>query len=415
MSSNGESLSVEIVTTGTEILLGEIVDTNAAWIAQQLRDAGVNLYYKTTVGDNESRLRSILQLGLSRSDVIIVTGGLGPTVDDITRQAIAGAVGQELVLDEGALETLKARFSRFGVQMTENNVQQAMLPSGAELIPNPVGTAPGFVVETDAGAIIAIPGVPREMKRLMVDSVLPYLARKSGQPSVIRRRILRTIGIGESTLDDLLTDFMRESNPTVGLAAKTAQADVRITARAETEPAAEAMIDDMAASVNELIGDYVYSTTPDEPIESVVVKLLNERGQTLSLLETNTLGRVRSRLEEIEHGADVVRYAAQVREGELPQGISDVVFQPDSDTVASDVAKVAHSLREVSDATYALVILGSYDADGGIFDAGNGQTWIALVGEGLEDVRQLGYGSTEEFSVTRIGNQALNMLWRVIR
>ena len=154
-------ISAEIVTTGTEILLGEIVDTNAAWIAQKLRDAGVNLYYKTTVGDNEDRLRDVLELGLSRSDVIIVTGGLGPTVDDITRQAIARAVHRELQVDLGALETLQERFARFGVTMTDNNRQQAMFPEGAEIIPNPVGTAPGIIVDTGGGTIIAVPGVPR--------------------------------------------------------------------------------------------------------------------------------------------------------------------------------------------------------------------------------------------------------------
>ncbi len=415
MPSTDSSFSVEIVTTGTEILLGEIVDTNAAWIAQQLRDAGVNLYYKTTVGDNEARLRSVLQLGLSRSNVIIVTGGLGPTVDDITRQAIAGAVGRDLVMDDGALETLRTRFQRFGAQMTDNNRQQALLPAGAEMIPNPVGTAPGFIVEAEQGAIIAIPGVPREMKRLMTDSVLPYLAKKSGQPSVIRRRILRTIDIGESRLDDLLSKFMHESNPTMGLAAKTAQADVRITARAETESAAEAMIDEMAASIHELIGEYVYSTTPDESIESVVVQLLAAQQKTVSLLETNTLGRVRGRLEAVERGKDVVRYGVEVRQGELSQAIVDVLFIPGADTKDEDVLCVAHTLRNISDASLGLAIVGSYEADGGIYDAGDGQTWIGLVGEGAEEVRQLSYGSTEDFSTTRIGNQALTMLWRVLR
>ena len=168
----------EIVTTGTEILLGDIVDTNAAWIAQQLREAGVNLYYKTTVGDNEPRVRGVIEQCMQRCDAIIVTGGLGPTVDDITRQAIAAATGRTLVLHEGALETLKPRFARFGSQMTENNLQQAYIPEDSILIENPVGTAPGFIVETERCAVIALPGVPREMKQLMTATVLPYLRRK---------------------------------------------------------------------------------------------------------------------------------------------------------------------------------------------------------------------------------------------
>ena len=157
-SSSG--LSAEIVTTGTEILLGEIVDTNAVWIAQRLRDAGINLYFKTTVGDNELRLRSVIELGLSRSDVIIVSGGLGPTADDITRQAIAAATERPLRLNESALDTLRARFARFGVRMTDNNRQQALIPQGAILIENPVGTAPGFIVETARGTVVAMGSDP---------------------------------------------------------------------------------------------------------------------------------------------------------------------------------------------------------------------------------------------------------------
>ena len=171
-------ISAEIITTGTEILLGDIVDTNAAWIAQQLRDAGVNLYYKTTVGDNEARLRATLELGLSRSDVLLVTGGLGPTVDDITRDAIAKAAGRGLTLNPSALAAIEERFSRFGVTMTENNRRQAMMPEGAQIMPNPVGTAPGILLETELGAIIAMPGVPREMKQMMSDLVAAISARE---------------------------------------------------------------------------------------------------------------------------------------------------------------------------------------------------------------------------------------------
>ncbi len=244
-----QGLTTEIVTTGTEILLGDIVDTNAAWIAQQLREAGVNLYYKTTVGDNEARVRGVIELGMTRSNAIIVTGGLGPTVDDITRQAIAAATGRELILHEGALATLQARFARFGVQMTANNRQQALIPAGALLIENPVGTAPGFIVETERCAVIAVPGVPREMKHLMTESVLPYLRARAGGTGVIRRRILRTFGIGESTIDHLLGELMHGANPTVGLAAHTGQCDIRIAARAATSAETEALLDVIEAEI----------------------------------------------------------------------------------------------------------------------------------------------------------------------
>lgn len=156
------TLTAEIITSGTEILLGDIVDTNAAWIAQQLRECGVNLYYKTTVGDNEPRLRGVIELCMARSDLILITGGLGPTVDDITRDAIANATRCPLLLHDGALATLEGRFARFGVTMTDNNRRQALIPQGAILVENPAGTAPGFIVEGDRSTVIALPGVPRD-------------------------------------------------------------------------------------------------------------------------------------------------------------------------------------------------------------------------------------------------------------
>jgi len=307
MSTENSKLAAEIITTGTEILLGEIVDTNAAWIAQQLREAGINLYYKTTVGDNEQRVCDVLSLGLSRSDVLIVTGGLGPTADDITRQAIATVTDAPLYLDEGAVETLKAQFARFGAKMTENNVQQAYIPEGAIIIKNPVGTAPGFIVESEKGTVIALPGVPREMKRLMEDTVLPYLRERNGNVGIIRRRVLRTIGIGESTLDSEISDLMAGSNPTIGLAAHTGQADVRVTAQAESADAAEALIDKMEATIRERVGRYIYSTTAGEKFATVVARLLQEHDATVSLAETNTAGKLARQLNEAIEGFDPVR------------------------------------------------------------------------------------------------------------
>ena len=208
---------------------------------------------------------------MARCAAIIVTGGLGPTADDITRQAIANATRRPLVLHEGALATLQTRFERFGVPMTQNNRQQAYIPDGSLLIENPVGTAPGFIVETEHCAVIALPGVPREMKHLMIETVLPYLRARAGD-GIIRRRILRTFGIGESTIDDRLADLMNNANPTIGLAAHTGQADVRIAARAENAETAEAMLDALEQVIRARIGKYIYTMTPGEAYETVLVR-----------------------------------------------------------------------------------------------------------------------------------------------
>jgi nicotinamide-nucleotide amidase len=409
-------LKAEIVTTGTEILLGEIVDTNAAWIAQQLRDAGVNLYYKTTVGDNEARVRGVIELGLSRSDIIIVSGGLGPTVDDITRQAIAAATRCPLYLHPGALETLKARFARFGAQMTENNIQQAMIPTGATLIENPVGTAPGFIVETAQGTVIALPGVPREMKHLMTATVLPYLRERAGNQGIIRRRVLRTMGIGESTIDHRLDELMHGANPTVGLAAHTAQCDVRITARAATAAAADALLDEMEAEIRRRIGDTIYGTTPEEPFEAVIAQGLQGVGAQVALLESNTQGQLARRFASATAAYAAVAAAWQVTDADLPAAVRDACGPVDGDGYGDAAAvAAATALRTATGATYALAVLGSAGENEGVYGTTSGRTWIGFATPLGAQAVLCPFGGRDEYTIVRIGNQALGCLWQELR
>lgn len=409
-------LRAEIVTTGTEILLGEIVDTNATWMAQQLREAGINLYYKTTVGDNEARVRGVIELGLSRSDVILVSGGLGPTKDDITRQAIAAATGCALELRDEAVETLKARFARFGAQMTENNLQQAMIPAGATLIENPVGTAPGFIVETARGTVIALPGVPREMKHLMSETVLPYLRAKAGNTGIIRRRVLRTMGIGESMIDDRLQDLMTWANPTVGLAAHTAQCDVRITARAASAAEAEALLDGLEAEIRTRIGEFIYSTTPDEPYEAVVARALGERSLILALVESNTQGRLAQRLANGQGAASVLAMSCVMGEPGVPDEVRRVVDEvlrlgfSDAGIVA-----VAEATRRSCQADMGIAILGTTGVQDGVYGTGAGRTWIGVSGPAGNRVLCVPHGGSDDYTVTRIGNQAMGELWKLLQ
>jgi len=420
MHTETSGLAAEIITTGTEILLGEIVDTNAAWIAQQLREAGINLYYKTTVGDNEQRVCDVLTLSLSRSNVLIVTGGLGPTVDDITRQAIATVTDAPLYLDEGALETLKAQFARFGAKMTDNNVQQAYIPEGAIIIKNPVGTAPGFIVESDKGTVIALPGVPREMKHLMTETVLPYLRERNGNAGIIRRRVLRTIGIGESTLDSEINDLMESSNPTIGLAAHTGQADVRVTARASTADEAEALIDEMEAVIRTRVGRYIYSTVAGEKFVTVVARLLQENGSTVSLVETNTSGTLAQLLTEAIDGFDPVDVHVVIGQDELTPVLADALGEVGaelptySETQARDVAI---ALANYSRSTFNFALLGTKGADEGVYGKEAGETWVALSHQDKEkatSVERIALGGIDEFTQVRMRNQVLRQLWRLL-
>ena len=398
-------LSAEIITTGTEILLGDIVDTNAAWIAQQVREVGVNLYYKTTVGDNEPRIRGVLEMALARSDILLVTGGLGPTADDITRDAIANATGHKLVRDEGIVEKLRERFARWGNTMTENNLRQAEIPAGATVIPNPVGTAPGFItpdLRHGRGArVIAMPGVPREMKRMMTESVLPYILTLTGGVGIIRRRILRTVGIGESALDSQLGELMNAGNPTVGLAAHTGQADIRIAARAASADEAEALLDQMEAQVRERVGQYIYTTTPEESVETVLVRLLQNADATVALLETSSAGAIAERLRAVEGGGERVAYLR------VEESVGDAVRE-------EAVQRMAADLRSGAGAAYGLAIISTGGVDEDFYSQTPGQTWLALAGPNGVRTARFPFGGRDSISTAWIGNRALDLLRREI-
>lgn len=303
-------MNAEIISIGTELLLGEIVDTNSAHIARRLRDIGLNLYFTTTVGDNRQRIASAISTALDRADVIITTGGLGPTVDDMTRQAVADATGRELVFRQDLLDQIAERFRRFGSRMSENNRQQAYIPDGAIPIENPVGTAPCFIVESERGVVISLPGVPREMKYLLENTVIPYLHDRLGLTEVIKARVLRTAGIGESHIDEAITDLMTLSNPTVGLAAHTGQTDIRITAKAPDEATADRMIAEIEAQVRARVGQFIYGVEK-QSIEEALVRLLQEHHLKIAISETGIGNKLNERLAGTPGGPDVLAGAEQ--------------------------------------------------------------------------------------------------------
>jgi len=292
--------NAEIITIGTEILLGEILDTNVRYIARKLRDNGINLFRTMTVGDNVDRIARILQESLERADIIITTGGLGPTVDDPTREAAARAIGVELEYHPELWEQIEERFRRYGRQPTENNRRQAYLPQGALTIENPVGTAPCFILEKAGSVIISLPGVPREMEVLLDHPVLPYLKDRFQIRGLIKARILRTAGVGESQIDDLIGDLETLSNPTVGLAAHSGQVDVRITVKAESEPEADLLIEKIETELRNRLGDWIYGVD-EEVLEKICLQKLQDLGWTLVILESGLGGALLNRMAGL-HG-----------------------------------------------------------------------------------------------------------------
>ena len=296
-------MHAEIVMIGTELLLGEIVDTNANRFAKALCEIGLDLYYKTTVGDNEARITEVLDLALDRSDVIITSGGIGPTVDDVTRQAVANATGRKLIYSLDLEAQIAARFRSFGRKMADNNKRQAYIPEGALPLSNPAGTAPCFLCEDirGRGIVISLPGVPRELQYMLRKKVMPLLVERMGGAKVTKIRILRTCAVGESNVDRVIGDLMTTKNPTIGLAAHAGQSDVRITAKADTETEADTLIAPLEAEVRRRLGVAIYGAEK-ETVPEVIGGLLLKKKLQLGLVDTLTGGLLARNLSDAGFG-----------------------------------------------------------------------------------------------------------------
>lgn len=302
-------MRVEVVAVGTELLLGQIVDTNSSWIGEQLAAVGLDSHYQTKVGDNPERIREVLTQALERSDAVICCGGLGPTQDDLTREVIAEMLGSELVLDEGIADRIRAMFASRGREMSANNLRQAMVPTGCTTLPQQPGTAPGLRCPVQVNGvekvIYAVPGVPYEMREMVEGFILGDLVARSGEPAVIRSRVLRTWGASESALAEMLADRIDQldgvGNPTLAFLASGVEGiKVRITAKAVDEHAAVSLLDAEEAVLLPLVGHLVFARD-DDNMETIVLRALAERGLTLAAAETLTGGFLASRLSAMAH------------------------------------------------------------------------------------------------------------------
>ena len=282
-------LWAELLTIGSELLLGETVDSNAAHLARSLGTAGIPVRRKVSVADDVAVIRGEVAAALARSPLLVTTGGLGPTQDDPTREAVALAVGRPLEFRPELWEQVQARFRAFGRRPTENNRQQAYVPEGAMALENPVGTAPAFIVDLGRAALICLPGVPREMEALMAQAVLPWLRRRFGLTAARCLRVLHTVGAGESQIDERIRDLEALTAPTVGLAAHAGQVDVRITAWAESAAAAAAQVAPVEAELRARLGSWIFGSD-DETLAGVVLEALAARGLRLAVLEAGLGG-----------------------------------------------------------------------------------------------------------------------------
>ena len=347
----------EIIGIGTELLLGQIVNTNAAWIGQRLADVGWDSLRQTAVGDNEDRIVTAIREALERADGVILTGGLGPTQDDVTREAVAAVAGVRLIRHAEIEQWLRDRFSRFGgARMAQMNLRQADIPEGAQVIDNPVGTAPGLLIEVGGKPVYAVPGVPREMERMLEDVVLPDLAARAGQGRTIVSRTLRTAGIGESALAERLTpmwDAFKDGGVTMAYLASAGEVRIRLTAVGGTHDEAIAEIAPVETALRETLGDIVYGLD-DETLEARVARLLTASGRTLATAESITAGLVGARITTIPGSSDyylggVISYATEAKASVL--GVDpDVLAElgPVSEATAGAMAEGARRLLGAS-------------------------------------------------------------------
>ena len=338
----------EIVAVGTELLLGQIVDTNSSWMGEQLALAGIDSHFQVKVGDNPARIVSTIRHALARSDAVILCGGLGPTQDDITREAIAEVMGVDLVRDEAMGGKIRRGFEARGREFTENNLRQADYPRGAFFIAEMPGTAPGLVCPVGDQVIYAVPGVPYEMREMMEGTILPDLRRRAGVAAVIQSRVLKSWGESESRLAELLADRIerldRTGNPTLAFQASGIEGlKIRITAKAENPSAARALLAEEEANVRAIVGDAVFGAD-EQTMESVVLDLLRGQGLSLAVAESLTGGLVGARLTVVPGSSEVFR-------GAVVSYASDVKFNllgvPEGPVVSNDAAKaMALGVRE---------------------------------------------------------------------
>ncbi len=345
--------SAEIITIGTEILLGEIVDTNTRYIALTLRNLGVDLYRTVTIGDNVERIATAIREALQRSEIIITTGGLGPTVDDPTREAVAKAVGVENEFRQDLWEQVVETISRYGRKPADNQRRQAMIPHGALGVKNPVGTAPAFIVETERNAIISLPGVPNEMEQILHESIIPYLQKRFDLRHVIKVRVLHCSGLGEGMIDEKIGDLETLANPTVGLAAHTGIVDVRIAAKAESEAAADALIGSIEADVRQRLQNAVFGADEDR-LEDVALAAIARRGWTLVGVELGVNGLLTAMLphtialEDLQRSSllDAVRAARLQSHADVALGVRVAAEQHSAEMVLiSPHGEKTHRIR----------------------------------------------------------------------
>lgn len=407
-------MKTAILTVGTEILFGQIVNTNAAYLSRELNNLGFDVMYHYSVGDNPKRLLELIHLAFRDCDMIITTGGLGPTQDDLTKETIAKAMGERIVVSDMAMEALKSHYRKSERPMTENNLKQAYMPESAEVLPNDQGTAPGFWLEKDGKIIVSMPGPPREMTNMFSKEVMPRL--RSLQDSVIHYRILRTFGLGESKMETVLLPLIDEqTDPTIATYAKEGECSLRIASKRATLQEAKKAVDDMSQRVMDIIGEYVYSQD-NEDLKDVVGRLLISKNITVSCAESCTGGLFAGTLTDIPgiscvFDRGIVTYSNKAKMEEL--GVKEDTLETFGAVSSQTAAEMAQGLAEKTGSDLCISVTGIAGPDGGSLQKPVGTAYVGIRWKGNTEIIKI-----QRRNVNRKWNRnyaVLSMLYEIYK
>ena len=378
------AMKAEIITIGDEILRGEIVDSNKALMSERLLSVDIETRYHTSVLDHPADMAEAFRLAVRRADVVLLSGGLGPTRDDITTEVVAETFGREVVLDPAALEQIRVFFRQLGREMSENNAKQAHFPSNSEVLANPVGTAPGFVIEEQGSLIFSMPGVPRELALMLDDEVLPRIAQRVGGASVMRARLLRTFGLGESSLDAELQGFAREEGVSLGFRTTFPDNYLRPVVRAESPEKAEAKLDEVCREIREHLGALVYGED-DETMSAAMGRLLTEQKATIATAESCTGGLIAELITDVAGSSEyfaggVVAYSNDVKRSLL--GVSAEQLEQFGAVSEPVAVSMAEGVRERFGTDFGVSTTGIAGPGGGSEEKPVGLVCVALARRG---------------------------------
>ena len=409
-------MRAEIIATGSELLTGGVLDTNSVFLSEELMLVGLETVFKTVVGDDEKNMEEALKRALERVDAVIVTGGIGPTEDDITRKVIAKILKKRLVLNEDAHAAIRAKLAGRGKDILIANDRQALIPAGARLLLNPAGIAPGFYVDEDGPFLAVLPGVPREMRAMYNEELRPVFEQRFGGKAFLRRRVLRTCGMSESAVNKAIQDIMRRPSPNVGLTAKETSVDIRIVARAMSAEQSQSLVDRTEAAIREKLGDAVYGVEGVE-LEEVVGALLKQRRFTLAVAESCTGGMIGMRITNIAGSSEYFEQGAVVYGNRAKTDMLGVTAEliERHGAVSSEVAAaMAQGIRQRAQTTLGLSVTGIAGPGGGTEKKPVGLVYISLASpQGVKTAEHRFLGNREQVR-GRAAQMALDMVRRYL-